>query len=120
MEDGIEAPDEPPLPLEPEDPLGVLELLPPPLEPDEPPPEAPPELGMLGMLLEEDCPAQPPIRNADTEPINVACSAMASSRFIEWPGCIALSLMASPAMAAAQRHGRCAPVDCATVELNLR
>lgn len=55
MDDGIEAPDEPPdwpllLPLEPEDPpLGMLELLPPPAEPEEPL-----ELGGLddGMLLD--------------------------------------------------------------------
>jgi len=108
----------------------MLELLPPPLEPGEPPPdddeeeepEEPPELGMPdGMLLLEDWPAQPPIRNAEIEPINVACIAMASSRFIEWPAFIALSLMRSPAMAAANRHDRrCAPVDCATVELNVR
>lgn len=112
MEVGIEAPEEPPdwplgilLPLEPDDPpLGMLELLPPPLEPDEPPPEEeepeepPEEEGILDGMLLEDWPAQPPIRNADTEPINVACTAMASSRFIEWPAFIALSLMRSPAM----------------------
>jgi hypothetical protein len=79
-------PEEPP----PELPLGMLELLPPlePEDPDEPEepeePEDPPDdgLGMLGegMLEDEDCCAQPPIKKAETEPTRVVCTAMTSSR----------------------------------------
>lgn len=79
----------------------MLELLPPlepeePEEPDEPPdePEEPPEeLGMLGegMLEEEDEPAQPPIRNAETVPMAVACAAITSRRSIAGLLFIALS-----------------------------
>jgi hypothetical protein len=68
----------------------MLELLPPldpeePEEPDDPPDEPPEELGMLGdegMLEEEEEPAQPPIRNAETVPIAVACAAITSRRSI--------------------------------------
>lgn len=86
--------------LPPEDPElllegGELERLPP-LEPEEPPEEPDEEeeeeLGELGML-EEDCwpPAQPPIRNAETEPTIVTCAAMTSSRCVGWHLCIARS-----------------------------
>jgi hypothetical protein len=103
-------PDEPPPlappeepPLEPElPPLGMLELLPPELpdepdDPDEPEePDEPPDdgLGMLGegMLDEEDCCwAQPPMRNAEIEPIRVVFAAMTSSRRRVWLWGIALS-----------------------------
>jgi hypothetical protein len=97
-------PDEPPEepPLDPElPPLGMLELEPPELpedpdEPDEPDdPEDPPEdgLGMLGdgMLDEDCCCAQPPIRNAEIEPIRVVFAAMTSSRRNVWLVGIALS-----------------------------
>lgn len=57
---------------------------PPPLEPPEEPEEPPEEpLGMLeGIDEEEDCcwPAQPPIRNADTELIATQCAAMVRTR----------------------------------------
>jgi hypothetical protein len=94
-------PDEPPpegmlelLPPPPDDPpelppLGML-LLDPPELPDEPEdpddPDEPPDdgLGMLGdgMLLEEeeDCCAQPPMRNAEVAPISVVFAAMTRSR----------------------------------------
>jgi hypothetical protein len=90
-------PDEPPPdepPLEPElPPLGML--APPPELPDEPDdpdepeePDEPPEegLGMLGdgMLDEEDCWAQPPMRNAEIEPTRVVFAAMTSSRRRVW------------------------------------
>ncbi len=77
----------------------MLELLPPlePDEPEEPPeePDDPPEgLGMPGeegMLEEEDEPAQPPIRNAETVPMAVACAAITSRRSIAGLLFIALS-----------------------------
>jgi len=66
------------LPLEPEEPEEPDD---PPDEPDEPPEE----LGMLGdegMLEEEEELAQPPIRNAETVPMAVACAAITSRRSI--------------------------------------
>jgi hypothetical protein len=73
---GIEAPppEEPP-------PLGMLgELRPPPELPPEGPllPDEPPLEGDEGMDDEDDCDCccgQPPIRNAQTAPIAVACAA---------------------------------------------
>jgi hypothetical protein len=56
----------------------------PPDDPDEPPEEPPEEDGEEvgeGIEVEEDCPAQPPIRNADTVPMAVTYAAPASSRF---------------------------------------
>ena len=68
----------------------MLELLPPelPEDPEEPDDPDEPELpdGGLGMLEgmledeEDDCCAQPPIRNAETDPTRVVCTAMTSSR----------------------------------------
>lgn len=80
-------PDDPPeLP-----PLGMLLLDPPelpeePEEPDEPDePDEPPDdgLGMLGEGMleeEEDCCAQPPMRNAEIAPMKVVFAAMTRSR----------------------------------------
>ncbi|HEY0940623.1 MAG TPA: hypothetical protein VGE08_11045 [Steroidobacter sp.] len=91
-----EPPEEPPPPLEP------------PEEPEEPPEEPP--LGMLdGMEDEEDCWAQPPIRNAETEPMATQWPAIVSRRRVvidelgpaaEAPeGCLGMSSPSFPARA---------------------
>jgi hypothetical protein len=65
--------DPPELPDEPDDPDEPEE------EPDDPPDEG---LGMLGegMLEEDCCCAQPPMRNAEIEPMRVVFAAMTSNR----------------------------------------
>lgn len=128
--EGDPPPDAPPdgkpaeelLPEEP--PVGKLE--PPPERPDEPPPELPPELGELGLGIEEEedcCSTHPPIKKADAAPTAMSLLRAFSRRLREL---VCIVTPSSPAESSALPRARLcdAPAEqalsAATWEQNIR